>query len=140
MSDVSELVKKLTSGQWTTMEVFEAADALTVQQQEIERLREALIEISSPTQSTRLLWWQIRARAALTGKEGGDDVARPAVRTPNVLTKVFGFPNDYGYASRKEMETDYRRAARLAHPDSKYGTAELLAALGDLYEIEKMKF
>lgn len=33
---------------------------------EIKRLREALVKISSPTQSTNLLWWQQDARAALS--------------------------------------------------------------------------
>lgn len=33
----------------------------------IERLEKALERISSPTQTTDLLWWQIEARAALGG-------------------------------------------------------------------------
>lgn len=32
----------------------------------IEELKAALVEISSPTQTLNLLWWQERARAALT--------------------------------------------------------------------------
>jgi hypothetical protein len=38
---------------------------LTEAASHIERLEEALKEISSPTQSTNLLWWQVRAREAL---------------------------------------------------------------------------
>lgn len=35
------------------------------QSAEIERLREALTKLSSPTQTAGLLWWQVEARAAL---------------------------------------------------------------------------
>lgn len=37
---------------------------------EISRLRDALTEISSPTQTEKLLWWQIRARTALEANHG----------------------------------------------------------------------
>lgn len=33
---------------------------------EVKRLRSALVRISSPSQSTRLLWWQVAARRALS--------------------------------------------------------------------------
>lgn len=37
-----------------------------------KRLREALVKISSPSQTKELLWWQIEARAALKGEPHGD--------------------------------------------------------------------
>ena len=52
-----------------------AADAETVRRErdavirENDRLRAALTKISSPTQSTDLLWWQVEARAALSAQE-----------------------------------------------------------------------
>jgi hypothetical protein len=48
--DVAAIVRRL-----------EAAEA------EVKRLREALEHISSPSQTTGLLWWQIAARTALSG-------------------------------------------------------------------------
>jgi hypothetical protein len=39
----------------------------------IDRLEAALTKISSPTQSTGLLWWQIEARAALNTTPGAHD-------------------------------------------------------------------
>jgi hypothetical protein len=44
-------------------------DGLKYAQAEIERLREALLQISSPTQTRDLLWWQEAARTALEQKE-----------------------------------------------------------------------
>lgn len=55
----------------TTRAIQEAADEITRLRAEKERLREALVKISSPTQSTRLLWWQIEARAALNTEGEG---------------------------------------------------------------------
>ncbi|MDM8346231.1 hypothetical protein P8H26_12605 [Pseudochrobactrum sp. sp1633] len=39
---------------------------------ENERLREVLTKISSPTQATGLLWWQVEARAALNVEASND--------------------------------------------------------------------
>ncbi len=45
---------------------LEAAEA------EVARMREALTEISCPTQSLNLLWWQERARDALQSLQPGE--------------------------------------------------------------------
>ncbi|MFV1850136.1 MAG: hypothetical protein ACMZ66_05450 [Thalassospira sp.] len=42
-------------------------EQINTQSAEIERLRAFLTDISSPTQTTDLLWWQIKAREALKG-------------------------------------------------------------------------
>ena len=42
-----------------------AREAMHDAADEIERLRAALLEIASMTQSTNLLWWQEKARTAL---------------------------------------------------------------------------
>ncbi|QRM44013.1 hypothetical protein [Rhizobium sp. BG4] len=48
-----------------------AATNLAEQASEIDRLRAALTKISSPTQTTGLLWWQVEARAALSAEVEG---------------------------------------------------------------------
>lgn len=42
------------------------AETIIYQDAEIERLREALKDISSPAQTKNLSWWQKKARAALS--------------------------------------------------------------------------
>lgn len=49
---------------WKQVARYEAATVKSANE-EIERLREALTNISSPTQKTGLLWWQEVARDAL---------------------------------------------------------------------------
>lgn len=49
----------------------DSASRISALEAEVGRLREALENISSPTQTTDLLWWQIEARAALADKKVG---------------------------------------------------------------------